>query len=41
MHPWHDVELAGKVPQFVPAVIEVLPPVELVSTECSSRERFD
>ena len=23
MHPWHDVELAGKVPQFVPAVIEV------------------
>ena len=23
MHPWHDVELAGKVPQFIPAVIEV------------------
>jgi len=23
MHPWHDVELIGKVPQFVPAVIEV------------------
>ena len=24
MHPWHDVELVGtKVPQFVPAVIEV------------------
>lgn len=23
MHPWHDVELTGKVPQFVPAVIEV------------------
>ncbi|MGN0904725.1 MAG: inorganic diphosphatase, partial [Alphaproteobacteria bacterium] len=23
MHPWHDVELEGKVPQFVPGVIEV------------------
>ncbi|MCQ2914200.1 MAG: inorganic diphosphatase [Alphaproteobacteria bacterium] len=23
MHPWHDVELGDRVPQFIPAVIEV------------------